>query len=154
MISIFSVTLVIIYGQTRILFAMSRDGLLPRIFQTVNPKTKVPTYNTMIVSSVIALMAAFVPLDVLTNLTSLGTLAAFAIVSLGVIVLRRTRPDLPRPYKTPLYPFLPACSVLFCLYLIVALPWVTHIMFVVWLSAAGLFYLGYSVRRSALAIKA
>jgi basic amino acid/polyamine antiporter, APA family len=153
-ISIFSVTLIIIYGQTRILFAMSRDGLLPRIFQTVNPKTKVPTYNTMIVSFVIALMAAFVPLDVLTNLTSLGTLAAFAIVSLGVIVLRRTRPDLPRAYRTPLYPVLPACSVLFCLYLIVALPWVTHIMFMVWLSAAGVFYFGYSVRRSALALKA
>jgi basic amino acid/polyamine antiporter, APA family len=151
-ISIFSVTLIIIYGQTRILFAMSRDGLLPRIFQTVNPKTKVPTYNTMIVSFVIALMAAFVPLDVLTNLTSLGTLAAFAIVSLGVIVLRRTRPDLPRAYRTPLYPVLPACSVLFCLYLIVALPWVTHIMFMVWLSAAGVFYFGYSVRRSALAL--
>jgi APA family basic amino acid/polyamine antiporter len=150
-VSIFSVTLTVIYGQTRILFAMSRDGLLPRFFQTVNPKTKVPAYNTMIVSAVIALLAAFVPLDVLTNLTSLGTLAAFAIVSLGVIVLRRTRPDLPRAYRTPFYPVLPACSVLFCLYLIIGLPWVTHLMFAVWLGAACILYFGYSLRRSALA---
>jgi len=82
-VSIFSVTLVIIYGQTRILFAMSRDGLLPKLFQTVNPTTRAPTWNTVIVSGVIALLAAFVPLDVLTNLTSLGTLAAFAVVSGG-----------------------------------------------------------------------
>ena len=153
-ISIFSVTLVVIYGQTRILFAMSRDGLLPRFFQTVDAKTKVPTYNTMIVSGVIALLAAFVPLDVLTNLTSLGTLAAFAVVSLGVIVLRRTRPDLPRAYRAPLYPLLPAASVLFCLYLIWGLPWVTHIMFAAWLGAACVLYFGYSNRRSVLGIAA
>jgi APA family basic amino acid/polyamine antiporter len=108
----------------------------------------------MIVSAVIALLAAFIPLDVLTNLTSLGTLAAFAIVSLGVIVLRRTRPELHRAYRTPFYPVLPACSVLFCLYLIVGLPWVTHLMFAVWLGAAGILYFAYSHRRSALAIKA
>jgi basic amino acid/polyamine antiporter, APA family len=153
-VSIFSVTLVIIYGQTRILFAMSRDGLLPKLFQTVNPTTKAPTWNTVIVSGVIALLAAFVPLDVLTNLTSLGTLAAFAVVSGGVIILRRTRPDLPRLYKAPFYPVLPAASVLFCLYLIVSLPWITHLMFVVWLSAAALFYFGYSHRRSVLALGA
>ncbi|HUO11121.1 MAG TPA: amino acid permease [Caulobacteraceae bacterium] len=153
-VSIFSVTLVVIYGQTRILFAMSRDGLLPRFFQTVDPKTKVPTYNTMIVSAVIAAMAAFIPLDVLTNLTSLGTLAAFAVVSTGVIILRRTRPDLPRAYRTPLYPVLPACSVLFCLYLIASLPWVTHLMFIVWLGAACFVYFSYSRRRSVLAVAA
>ena len=150
-VSIFSVTLVIIYGQTRILYAMSRDGLLPPALQKVNPRSQVPTLNTMIVSGVIALMAAFIPLDVLTNLTSLGTLAAFAVVSAGVIVLRRTRPDLPRKYKAPLYPILPAASVCFCLYLIAGLPWVTHLMFVVWLSIAAIFYFSYSHRRSGLA---
>ncbi len=153
-VSIFSVTLVIIYGQTRILYAMSRDGLLPPALQRVNAKTKVPALNTMIVSGVIAVMAAFIPLDVLTNLTSLGTLAAFAVVSMGVIVLRRTRPDLPRRYRAPFYPVLPAASVLFCLYLIVGLPWVTHIMFAAWLSAAAVFYFAYSHKRSGLAAKA
>jgi basic amino acid/polyamine antiporter, APA family len=153
-VSIFSVVLVIIYGQTRILFAMSRDGLLPKLFQTVNPTTKAPTWNTVIVSGVIALLAAFVPLDVLTNLTSLGTLAAFAVVSAGVIILRRTRPDLPRLYKAPFYPVLPAASVIFCLYLIISLPWITHVMFAGWLSAAALFYFGYSHRRSVLALEA
>ena len=153
-VSIFSVTLVIIYGQTRILFAMSRDGLLPKLFQHVDPKSKTPTWNTMIVSGVIALLAAFVPLDILTNLTSLGTLAAFAVVSGGVIILRRARPDLPRLYKAPFYPVLPAASVAFCLYLIVSLPWITHVMFAAWLSAAGLFYFGYSHRRSVLALGA
>jgi APA family basic amino acid/polyamine antiporter len=133
---------------------MSRDGLLPRFFQTVDPKTKVPAYNTMIVSAVIALLAAFVPLDVLVNLTSLGTLAAFAVVSLGVIVLRRTRPDLPRAYSAPFYPLLPACSVLFCLYLIWGLPWATHLMFAAWLGAACVLYFGYSNRRSVLAAAA
>ena len=153
-VSIFSVTLVIIYGQTRILFAMSRDGLLPKLFQRVSPTTKVPTWNTVIVSGVIALLAAFVPLDILTNLTSLGTLAAFAVVSGGVIILRRTRPDLPRLYKAPFYPVLPAASVLFCLYLIASLPLVTHVMFIGWLAAAGVFYFAYSHRRSALALAA
>ena len=153
-VSIFSVTLVIIYGQTRILFAMSRDGLLPKLFQHVSPTTKVPTWNTVIVSGVIALLAAFVPLDILTNLTSLGTLAAFAVVSGGVIILRRTRPDLPRLYKAPFYPVLPAASVLFCLYLIASLPLVTHVMFIGWLAAAGVFYFAYSHRRSVLALAA
>ena len=153
-VSIFSVTLVIIYGQTRILFAMSRDGLLPELFQRVNPTTKTPTWNTVIVSGAIALLAAFVPLDILTNLTSLGTLAAFAVVSGGVIILRRTRPDVPRLYKAPFYPVLPAASVVFCLYLIVSLPWITHLMFLGWLSAAGLFYFAYSHKRSALALGA
>jgi len=150
-VSTFSVTLVTIYGQTRILYAMSRDGLLPPVMRKVHAKSQAPALNTMIVSAAIALLAAFFPLDVLVNLTSLGTLAAFAVVSLGVIVLRRTRPDLPRQYSAPLYPVLPAASVAFCLYLIVGLPWTTHLMFVVWLSAAAIFYFAYSHKRAVLA---
>ncbi len=92
-VSIFSITLVVMYGQTRILYAMSRDGLLPRVFQRVNPGPNRSDLNTYIVAVFIALLAAFVPLDTLVNLTSMGTLIAFAIVSLGVVILRRTQPD-------------------------------------------------------------
>jgi APA family basic amino acid/polyamine antiporter len=149
-VSIFSVTLVVIYGQTRILFAMSHDGLLPKAFQTLNAKTGVPTMNVYIVSVSIALPAALVPLDVLTNLTSMGTLVAFAVVSLAVIILRRTHPDLPRAYAAPLYPILPLASVAFCLYLAFSLPAVTFLMFALWLGAALVMYFAYSRRNSTL----
>jgi APA family basic amino acid/polyamine antiporter len=150
-VSIFSITLVVMYGQTRILYAMSRDGLLPKLFQRVNPKTQSPDLNTWIVAAFIAVLAAFVPLDTLVNLTSMGTLIAFAIVSLGVIILRRTQPDLPRGYRVPLYPVVPALSVAFCGYLIVGLPLDTWILFAVWAAAACVLYFGYSIRRSKLA---
>ncbi len=149
--SIFSVTLVVIYGQTRILFAMSRDGLLPAFFRRVDPVRHVPRQNTLVVGAAVGLLAALVPLDVLVNLTSLGTLIAFAAVSVGVMVLRRTRPDLPRGYRVPLYPALPVVSALFCLYLIAGLPADTFLLFACWIAGTFVLYFGYSVRRSALA---
>ncbi len=149
-VSIFSITLVVMYGQTRILYAMSRDGLLPKLFQRLDPKTRTPDLNTYIVAVFIAVLAAFVPLDVLVNLTSMGTLIAFAIVSLGVIILRRTQPDLPRGYKVPLFPALPAASVAFCGYLIWKLPLDTWALFAVWVAGACVVYFGYSVRHSRL----
>jgi APA family basic amino acid/polyamine antiporter len=150
-VSIFSITLVVMYGQTRILYAMSRDGLLPKVFQRVNPRTQSPDLNTWIVAAFIALLAAFVPLDTLVNLTSMGTLIAFAIVSLGVIILRRTQPGLPRGYRVPLYPVVPLLSVAFCGYLIIGLPLDTWILFAVWTAAACAIYFGYSIRKSKLA---
>lgn len=150
MISIFSVTLVTIYGQTRILFAMSRDGLLPRLFRMVNPQSGAPVLTTYIVALFVAFLAAVVPLDVLTNLTSMGTLIAFGVVSVGVIILRHTRPDLPRAYKVPLFPYLPALSAFMCLYLIVHLPGLTFLMFAVWISGAIAIYFAYSQRHSRL----
>jgi APA family basic amino acid/polyamine antiporter len=149
-VSIFSITLVVMYGQTRILYAMSRDGLLPKVFQRLHPKTRSPDLNTYIVAAFIAALAAFVPLDVLVNLTSMGTLIAFAIVSLGVIILRRSQPDLPRGYKVPLYPLLPAASVVFCAYLIIGLPLDTWALFAVWVAGACAVYFGYSMRNSKL----
>jgi APA family basic amino acid/polyamine antiporter len=150
-ISIFSVTLVVLYGQTRILFAMSRDGLLPRFFQNLDPVTRVPTTNTYVVAIFVAVLAAVVPLHVLVNLTSMGTLTAFAVVSLGVIILRRTRPDLHRGFRVPLFPFVPIASVLFCLYLMIGLPVTTHLLFLLWVAAALVLYFGFSLRNSALA---
>jgi APA family basic amino acid/polyamine antiporter len=135
-VSIFSITLVVMYGQTRILYAMSRDGLLPKLFQRLIRRPNSPDLNTYIVAAFIAVLAAFVPLDVLVNLTSMGTLIAFAIVSLGVIILRRTQPDLPRGYRVPLYPVVPVVSVAFCGYLIIGLPLDTWALFAVWVAAA------------------
>jgi APA family basic amino acid/polyamine antiporter len=148
--SIFSVLLATLYGQTRILYAMSRDGLLPKLFQKVDEARRVPKLNTWVVSLGVALLAALVPLDVLVNLTSMGTLIAFAAVSLGVIMLRRGRPDLPRGYRVPLFPVLPVASVLFCVYLISGLPADTFLLFAGWIAAACLIYFSYSFRKSAL----
>jgi basic amino acid/polyamine antiporter, APA family len=150
-ISIFSVTLVTIYGQTRILFAISRDGLLPSIFRQVDPRTLTPVRNTIIVCIFVGLMAGLVPLEYLIDLTSMGTLVAFTVVSIGVIILRRTQPDLPRGFRVPLYPVTPILSALFALYLISRLPYATFALFVVWLGVAAIVYFTYSVRHSLLA---
>jgi APA family basic amino acid/polyamine antiporter len=150
-ISIFSVTLVVIYGQTRILFAMGRDGMLPEWFYRVHPRTLTPVHNTVIVGLFIATLAAFVPLDILADLTSMGTLVAFAVVSMGVLILRRTQPDLPRGFKVPLYPVVPVLSVAFCLYLIFSLPGHTFLLFAIWLAVALVIYFTYSIRNSRLA---
>ncbi len=110
-ISIFSVTLVVMYGQTRILFAMGRDGLLPAMFAKVNPRSMTPVNNTIIVAAVTGILAGFVPLDYLWDLVSIGTLVAFITVSVGVIILRVREPDLPRGFKVPGYPVTPILSI-------------------------------------------
>ena len=150
-ISIFSVTLVTIYGQTRILFAMGRDGMLPSVFYRVNPTTLAPVRNTIIVAVFVGFLAGFVPLGILIDLTSMGTLVAFTVVSAGVIILRRTQPDLPRGFRVPLYPVTPILSIIFCLYIIWGLPWSTFGLFAVWLGVAALIYFTYSMRHSRLA---
>jgi APA family basic amino acid/polyamine antiporter len=148
--SIFSVTLVVLYGQTRILYAMSQDGLLPAFFRTVDPISKVPRYNTWLVAIAVAVLAAVVPLDVLINLTSMGTLIAFTAVSIGVLILRRRRPDLPRSYSAPFFPALPLLSAAFCIYLIACLPADTFLLFTLWIGATCLIYFTYSMHRSEL----
>jgi basic amino acid/polyamine antiporter, APA family len=150
-ISLFSVTLVVLYGQTRILFAMARDGMLPEVFHKVNPRTLTPVRNTIYVGLFVALLGALVPLDVLTNLTSMGTLVAFAVVSVGVMVLRRTQPDAERPFRVPLYPVIPVLSVAACLYLIQGLPLSTFLLFAGWLAIALVAYFLYGLRHSRLA---
>lgn len=150
-ISLFSVTLVVLYGQTRILFAMARDGMLPETFHKVDQRTLTPVRNTIIVALFVALLGALVPLSVLANLTSMGTLVAFAVVSIGVMVLRRTQPDTPRPFKVPLYPVVPVLSVAACAYLISGLPWHTFALFAGWLALALVAYYAYGRKHSRLA---
>ncbi|WP_442907053.1 APC family permease [Kitasatospora sp. NBC_01250] len=151
-VSIFSVTLVVIYGQTRILYSMGRDGMLPARFARVSARTGTPVWNTLVVSLAVALLAAFVPLDILTDLTSLGTLCAFAVVSVGVIVLRRRSPGLQRGFKVPGYPVTPLLSVGFCLYLIRGLHPLTFLFFGVALLIAAAAYFGYGIRHSRLEV--
>jgi amino acid transporter len=149
-VSIFSVVLVVMYGQTRILFAMGRDGLLPSMFAKVNPRTMTPVNNTVIVAVAVSLLAGFVPLDYLLDMVSIGTLVAFITVSIGVIVLRVREPDLPRGFKVPLYPLTPVLSVLACVWVLRGLHWYTWAWFGVWVGAALIFYLIWSRHHSAL----
>jgi amino acid transporter len=149
-ISIFSVTLVTLYGQTRILFTMGRDGLLPATFAKVNPRTMTPVHNTMIVAFVVAALAAVVPLDRLAEIVSIGTLTAFIVVSAGVIILRVQEPDLPRGFKVPGYPVTPVLSIAACAYILFSLHWYTWIAFSGWLAVALSYYLMWGRRHSAL----
>ena len=149
-ISIFSVTLVVIYGQTRILFAMSRDGMIPRFFHRLNPRTLAPVTSTLVVAVILSVLAGVVPIDFLFEMTSIGTLVAFMIVSIGVIVLRQREPDLPRGFKVPLYPILPLASVAGCIWIIQDLRAVTIWVFFGWSAVALAWYLFYGRRHSAL----
>jgi len=149
-ISIFSVTLVWQYGQTRILFTMGRDGLLPAAFAKVHPRTMTPVRNTLIVALVVAVLAAVVPLDRLAEIVSIGTLTAFIVVSGGVIVLRIREPDLSRGFKVPGYPVTPILSVAACAYILFSLHWYTWVAFSGWVAVALIFYLLWGRRHSAL----
>jgi APA family basic amino acid/polyamine antiporter len=149
-IAIASVVLTVLYGQTRILYAMSRDGLVPPVFSRVSARRRIPVANTVIVSVLIALLAGLVPLGELANATSIGTLFAFALVNVGVILLRRTRPDLPRTFRTPLYPLTPVLGVLFCVLLVFGLGTATWLVFLAWMLVGLAVYFGYGYRHSAL----
>jgi APA family basic amino acid/polyamine antiporter len=149
-ISIFSVTLVVLYGQTRILFAMSRDGMIPELFHKVNPRTLTPVPNTIIVAVVICLLAGLIPINFLAEMTSIGTLVAFIVVSIGVMVLRRTDPDLPRGFKVPLYPITPLLSIAGALWIVLDLRAVTIYVFLIWVAVALVWYFFYSRHHSHL----
>jgi APA family basic amino acid/polyamine antiporter len=145
-----TVILVLLLGQSRVLFAMARDGLLPRRLAVVHPRFGTPWLITVVVAAVVAVMAAVVPLSELSELTSIGTLFAFVVVSLGVVILRRTRPDLPRAFKAPAVPWLPIASVLACVWLMLNLPVVTWVRFLAWMAFGIVLYLVYGRRRSRL----
>ena len=149
-ISIFSVTLVTLYGQTRILFAIGRDGMIPKRFTEVDPKTMTPAFSTIVVSIVVALIGGFIPSDYLWNIVSIGTLVAFSVVALGVIVLRRTHPDLERPFHIPGYPVTPIITILACVYIMSGLGLMTWTVFLIWIAIVIAFYLLYGRRHATL----
>jgi APA family basic amino acid/polyamine antiporter len=145
-----TVILVMAYGQTRIIYAMSRDGLLPRRLSVVSEKHGTPFFATWIVGIIFGLLAAFVPLNVLGELVNIGTLAAFCLVSVAVIILRKKRPDLHRAFRCPGVPVIPALAVLFCLALMSFLSALTWMAFGAWLVIGLVVYFGYARQRSAL----
>ena len=149
-ISIFSVTLVSIYGQTRILFAMGRDGMIPPLFHRVNPRTLTPVPATIFVAIVVSLLAGLLPINFLAEMTSIGTLVAFMVVSTGVMVLRRTAPDLRRGFKVPGYPVEPILAIIGCIWIISDLRAITIYVFFGWSAVALVCYCFYGMRHSAL----
>ena len=147
-VAITSVVLVIMYGQTRIFFAMCRDGLLPERLASVNQRYGTPAKLTIVLGILIAVLAALVPLSEIVKLVNIGTLFAFVLVNVGVLILRRTRPDMPRPYRVPWSPVLPVLGILFAAYLMTDLPGSTWIRFVVWLAVGIAIYFTYGYRNS------
>ncbi|MCZ7461490.1 amino acid permease [Streptomyces sp. WMMC940] len=150
-VAIASVVFAVLYGQTRILFAMSRDGLVPKVFAKVNEKTGAPRANTVIVSLFCGVLAAFIPLGELANATSIGTLFAFGLVNVAVIILRWKRPDMNRTFKVMLFPVTPILGFGFCAYMMLSLPGITWVWFGGWMAAGLVFYFLYGLRRSRLA---
>lgn len=151
-VAIASVVLAVMYGQTRILMSMSRDGLVPKVFERVSPKTSTPVANTWIATAVFAVPAAVVPLDVVLDMSVIGTLAIMAVVNVCVIALRRSRPDLPRRFRVPVYPVAPLLGIAFSLYLMYGLPLVTWVQFAVFVAVGLLVYTFYGRKRSRLAL--
>ncbi|MEA3044870.1 MAG: basic amino acid/polyamine antiporter, family [Sphingomonadales bacterium] len=149
-IGLTSVILVLMYGQTRIFYTMARDGLLPSVFARVHPKFRTPWINTLLVGIIVALAAGFFDINSLGDMTSVGTLAAFAVVCLSVIWLRRTHPEIPRGYRVPLYPVVPILGIASCLWLITTVPNYVLIIFAWYTLAMIVLYFIYGMHFSKL----
>lgn len=145
-----TVLLVLMYGQTRIFFAMSRDGLIPASICKVHPKYGTPHIITIVAGIAVALISGFTPIGIIAELTNIGTLFAFVVVAIGVFALRYTRPDLPRPFRCPAVPIVAPLAVLSCGYLMINLPVETWIRFGVWSVIGFIVYFAYSYRNSVL----
>jgi APA family basic amino acid/polyamine antiporter len=140
----------VLFGQTRVSFAMSRDGLLPRRLSEVWERTRTPALLTIIFAVPAAALAAFAPLSEIAELVNIGTLFAFFLVNIGVIVLRRSKPDLERGFRVPLVPVVPIVGAALCVYLMTKLTGETWLRFVVWLVIGLAIYAFYGYRNSAL----
>jgi APA family basic amino acid/polyamine antiporter len=145
-----AVLLVFQYGQPRIFFSMSRDGLLPPVFARVHPKHQTPYVTTIWTGVVVAAISAVANIDEIVQLTNIGTLFAFVLVCAGIIILRKSDPDRPRAFKTPWVPVIPILGILSCIYLMLGLPWLTWARFGVWLIAGLVLYFFYGYKHSNL----
>lgn len=145
-----SVILVMLMGQSRVFFSMSKDGLLPKVFSHVHKKFGTPAQSNLLFMLFVSLFAAFVPARVVGEMTSIGTLFAFILVCLGVWVMRVKQPDLPRAFKTPLVPLIPILGIGTCLFMMAFLPLDTWIRLFIWLGLGMLIYFGYSRKHSKL----
>ena len=145
-----SVILVMLMGQSRVFYTMSHDGLLPKIFSDLHPKFKTPYKSNIILFIFVGAFAAFVPGSVAGDLTSIGTLFAFVLVCFGVIILRKKEPNLARPFKTPLVPYVPIAGIIVCTLMIIGLPMATLMSAGLWMIIGLIIYFGYSKKRSKL----
>ncbi len=145
-----SVILVMLMGQSRVFFSMSKDGLMPKIFSTINPKTQTPAKNNLLFMVFVSLFAAFVPARVVGEMTSIGTLFAFILVCIGIWVMRKKMPELPRSFKTPMVPLVPILGIVTCLFMMVFLPMDTWIRLLVWMLIGLDIYLAYGAKNSLL----
>ena len=148
-LGLLSVMLVVLLGQTRIFYSMSRDGLLPPLFRAIHPRFRTPHYSTILVGVIVALAAGLLPIGVLSVLTSMGTLLAFTIVCVGVVILRRTNPELERPFRTPGMPWVPLLGAVICLAQMAGLPGSAWERLVIWLAMGLAIYFLYGRRRAA-----
>ena len=145
-----SVILVMLMGQSRVFFSMSKDGLMPKVFSEVHPKFRTPAKNNLLFMLIVSLFAAFVPARVVGEMTSIGTLFAFILVCLGVLVMRKKMPDAPRAFRTPLVPLVPVLGILVCLFMMVFLPLDTWIRLIVWMMIGFDLYIFYGMKNSVL----
>ena len=143
-----SVILVMLLGQSRVFFSMSKDGLLPKTFSEVHPKYQTPAKANMWLFLLVGLFAAFVPGDIVGDMTSIGTLFAFILVSVGVILMRKTDPNAVRPFRTPFVPWFPILGIIVCGWMIFGLGWENWLRLIVWLIIGFIIYFGYSVKNS------
>ncbi|USB32960.1 amino acid permease [Paenibacillus sp. YPG26] len=149
-VGITTVLFVLLYGQTRLLYAIGRDGLLPKKLSRLNPKTKAPTVSTWATGIIVAFFAGVLPLDRLSDLVSIGTLFAFISVAIGIIILRKARPDLQRSFRVPWVPVIPLLAIIFCGYLLFSLPLVTWEAFLIWMAIGLVIYFTYGIKNSGL----
>jgi APA family basic amino acid/polyamine antiporter len=145
-----AVLLVFQLGQPRIFFSMARDGLLPPVFARVHPRFRTPHVTTILTGVAVGVCAMFTSIDEMVDLTNIGTLFAFVLVCIGILVLRKREPDRPRAFRTPWVPVVPVLGVLSCIYLMLGLPWITWVRFALWLGVGLVFYYGYGYRKSGL----
>ena len=143
-----SVILVMLLGQSRVFFSMSRDGLLPKLFSDVHPKYRTPWRSNILFMVVTGLLAAFAPIQVLGEATSIGTLFAFSLVCGGILIMRRTHPELPRPFRTPWVPLIPALGIIFNVTLMAGLGWTNWLRLFGWMAIGLAIYFSYSRKRS------
>ena len=145
-----SVILVMLLGQSRVFYSMSKDGLVPKIFSELHPKYRTPYKSNLLFFVFVGAFAAFIPGDIVGDMTSIGTLFAFILVCAGIMILRKKNPDAPRQFKTPMVPLVPILGIIVCASMIFGLGWTNWVRLGIWLAIGFIIYFAYSQKHSRL----